>query len=87
MLRNITCACRRSDDEDYGAARDNLFQAVVCVPSTLEGRIRANTRVPSTLIGVRQIGGPAPPRKISYTNLEINQLAFEIRFYVQSVCI
>jgi hypothetical protein len=37
MFRNVTCACRRSDDEDHGVARDNLFQAVVCVPSTLGG--------------------------------------------------
>ena len=37
MFRNVTCACRRSDDEDHWVARDNLFQAVVCVPSTLGG--------------------------------------------------
>ena len=37
MFRNVTCACRRSDDEEHGVARDNLFQAVVCVPSTLGG--------------------------------------------------
>jgi hypothetical protein len=37
MFRNVTCACRRSDDEDHEVARDNLFQAVVCVPSTLGG--------------------------------------------------
>ena len=29
MFRNVTCACRRSDDEDHGVTRDN-FSRLSC---------------------------------------------------------